>query len=183
MEKQERYYDILKLNKLFGISSIAFLVLLIWTFADDYDRDWKDYQKEFRKIQTETISGFYEDEKASLDVQEDYQEALNVLKQSERELAEKEGDYKVLQKQLQEIEALHYKTEQNLSFVKAEMDAAKYQYEEALGKGHGDVELTKRVLNELDVEVHQIKLELEEVDRQLGEQKKVNQQFTKNIDE
>ena len=68
MEKQERFYNILKLNKLFGISSIVFLLLLVWTFADDYDRNWKDYQREFRQLETANTKGQLDEELEKLNL-------------------------------------------------------------------------------------------------------------------
>ncbi len=58
MDKQERHYNIFKLNRVFAISSILFLLLLIWTFADDYSRSWRTYQSEFRQmeiVQTDSL--------------------------------------------------------------------------------------------------------------------------------
>ena len=49
----ERYWDINLLNKWFAISSIIFLAVTVWTFIDDNDDEFKDYQREFRKMQVE----------------------------------------------------------------------------------------------------------------------------------
>lgn len=46
----ERYWDIGLLNKWFAISSILFLITMIWTFIDDNDDEFKEYQREFRKL-------------------------------------------------------------------------------------------------------------------------------------
>ena len=46
----ERYWDIKLLNKWFAISSILFLLSIVWLFVDDNDDDYKNYQKEFRKL-------------------------------------------------------------------------------------------------------------------------------------
>ena len=70
MDRDERHYNILSLNKLFGISSIFFLVLIIWTFADDYDRTWKDYQREFRRLDSD-VTNSLKSEEQSLIAQKD----------------------------------------------------------------------------------------------------------------
>ena len=49
----ERYWDIGLLNKWFAISSIIFLAVTIWVFVDDNDDEFKDYQREFRKMEVE----------------------------------------------------------------------------------------------------------------------------------
>ena len=50
-KNDERYWDINLLNKWFAISSIIFLVCTVWVFVDDNDDEFKDYQREFRKMQ------------------------------------------------------------------------------------------------------------------------------------
>jgi len=50
-KNDERYWDINLLNKWFAISSLIFLGTMVWTFIDDNDDEFKDYQKEFRKLQ------------------------------------------------------------------------------------------------------------------------------------
>ena len=50
---RDRYWDIYLLNKWFAISSIVFLAVLVWIFIDDNDDEFKEYQKEFRKLQIE----------------------------------------------------------------------------------------------------------------------------------
>ena len=52
-KNDERYWDINLLNKWFAISSIIFLACTVWVFVDDNDDEFKDYQREFRKIQVE----------------------------------------------------------------------------------------------------------------------------------
>ena len=54
-ESQERHYNILKLNRLFAISSFIFAAVWLLVFVDDYQRPWKKYQKEFRKLEIEKV--------------------------------------------------------------------------------------------------------------------------------
>ena len=52
-KNDERYWDINLLNKWFAISSIVFLAVMVWIFIDDNDDEFKDYQREFRKLEVE----------------------------------------------------------------------------------------------------------------------------------
>ena len=54
-KNDERYWDINLLNKWFAISSIIFLACTIWLFIDDNDDEFKDYQREFRKLETAVV--------------------------------------------------------------------------------------------------------------------------------
>ena len=47
-KNDERYWDINLLNKWFAISSVVFLVVMVWVFIDDNDDEFKEYQKQFR---------------------------------------------------------------------------------------------------------------------------------------
>ena len=54
MLNDERYWNINLLNKWFAISSIIFMIVIVWMFIDDNDDDFKDYQRTFRKMEIET---------------------------------------------------------------------------------------------------------------------------------
>ena len=52
-KNDERYWNINLLNKWFAISSILFLISIMWMFLDDNDDEFKVYQREFRKLESE----------------------------------------------------------------------------------------------------------------------------------
>ena len=54
-DNQERHYNILKLNRVFAISSLVFFAVWILVFVYDFQRPWKKYQIEFRKLEIEKI--------------------------------------------------------------------------------------------------------------------------------
>ena len=51
-KNDERYWNIKLLNKWFAISSILFLISIVWMFLDDNDDEFKVYQRDFRKLGT-----------------------------------------------------------------------------------------------------------------------------------
>ena len=61
-KNDERYWDINLLNKWFAISSIIFLACTIWMFIDDNDDEFKEYQREFRKLETAVVEKKLEEE-------------------------------------------------------------------------------------------------------------------------
>ena len=76
-KNDERYWDINLLNKWFAISSIVFLITMVWTFIDDNDDEFKDYQREFRKLQIEKAEEKLVEEKSSIEGEvKDYDELL-----------------------------------------------------------------------------------------------------------
>ena len=52
-EPEERHYNIDRLNMIFAIASCVLLLALIWLVADDYSREWKNYQRKFRELEIE----------------------------------------------------------------------------------------------------------------------------------
>ena len=80
----ERYWDISLLNKWFAISSIIFLAVTIWVFVDDNDDEFKDYQREFRKMEVEIAKKKLEERAAEIEVEktgyeEDLKRAQKIL--------------------------------------------------------------------------------------------------------
>jgi len=66
-KNDERYWDINLLNKWFAISSVVFLVVMVWVFIDDNDDEFKEYQKEFRKLQIEITKEKLNEEQSLVD--------------------------------------------------------------------------------------------------------------------
>ena len=166
-EPEERHYNIDRLNMIFAVASIVLLFALIWMVTDDYSREWKDYQRKFRELEIEKTRVKY-----------DY--AVNEL--------EGKGDYKALEKQLEEArktftascptgsaddEAKKFAAENDLlnqkyRFTKAEYDAARYRYETAQARGGADnAHLAKaaEVLAGLERQLAELKLAVEQSDR------------------
>ena len=52
-KNDERYWNIKLLNKWFAISSILFLFSILWMFVHDNDDEFKEYQREFRKLEAQ----------------------------------------------------------------------------------------------------------------------------------
>src|SRR5215471_8421293 len=44
------------MHAVFGVASVAMLVTTVWMLAADHNRQWKNYQRQFRDIETWTNS-------------------------------------------------------------------------------------------------------------------------------
>lgn len=169
MEKQERYYNIFKLNRVFAVSSILFLLLLIWTFADDYNRSWRPHQSEFRQMEITRTDSLLMLEENQLRSRAEYQEALATLETAEESLAGKDEELIRLQGELSSLGVDKYATSQDYIAVKGEYDVAKYLHEEAIAKGHGDTDETESNLQRLEASLLQHRLRFEEAERKYKE--------------
>ena len=58
-EKEQKHYQPITLNRIFAVTSLLFMGSLIWMFADDYERSWKRYQKQFRQLESKKVEMTY----------------------------------------------------------------------------------------------------------------------------
>ena len=123
----ERYWDINLLNKWFAISSIIFLAVTVWIFVDDNDDEFKDYQREFRKMQIQVAQEKLEQQAEEVSVEKQaYEDALVAARSEFDSRSEELG---TLMSQLGELKDKHY--DQNMKFQshKANVEALKYLVE------------------------------------------------------
>ena len=129
-KNDERYWNIKLLNKWFAISSILFLVSFMWMFYHDNDDEFKNYQREFRKLEIEVAE-------KKLD------EALDKTKAQRSEFETKYNDALLLYNNksaiidsintnLESLNGLFYKANMDFLFQKAEVDGLKYLYEDEI---------------------------------------------------
>jgi len=130
-ESQERHYNILKLNRLFAISSIIFTAVWLLVFFDDYQRPWKKYQKEFRKLEIEKVRSDLSDLSANLESNSEYNALKEELSSSEKQLQSRQSELDEIINQLTVLEAELYKNNQIYQFAKADLDVLKYDYEKS----------------------------------------------------
>jgi cbb3-type cytochrome oxidase cytochrome c subunit len=52
-DRGDTHYHVTKLNRWFAVSSIALLVSSVWMVLFDFQRPWKEYQRDFRAIEIE----------------------------------------------------------------------------------------------------------------------------------
>ena len=126
----ERYWNINQLNKWFAISSIIFMVSMIWMFIDDNDDDFKVYQRRFRQLEIEN-----EEKKLIAELEAVKDERVNF----EEKLTEAQISFEAKNSQLLEAEnslidtkAKFYKANMNFLNQKSILDAEKFNYETAM---------------------------------------------------
>ena len=166
IDQQERYYNILKLNRWFAISSIIFVAIWIIVFVDDYQRSWKKYQQEFRNIEIERFN----DELAVIDSELASNEEYNTLQEgllaAESKLEAKTDEINELNQKIKNADVRRYKIIQNYQFAKAEFDVVKYTVDQAQ-HGHGDLEAAENNFQRLYELTSELKLELEGVEENM----------------
>ncbi len=122
-------YNIDFLNVVFATSSLFLFFTTIWMVFDDYDREWKGYQRQFVLLEGYVTSLNLQAAQAGIDTARLQQ--LN----AERAAAQAELDTNAeqvaaLESTLADVEAAYYLANQEFNFQKADYDVARYAYEE-----------------------------------------------------
>ena len=148
INQQERYYNILKLNKWFAISSLLFAFIWLLTFANDFNRPWKKYQIEFRELEIERTRVDIAEANSNLEENEDFSALKDQLETAQNEIESRQEEIKSIQGNIKDLEAVLYAKNQIYQFAKADMDVAKYNFEQAQ-HGHGNLKTTNIIFENL----------------------------------
>ena len=122
-------YNIDFLNIVFAASSLFMFFTTIWMVWDDFDREWKGYQRQFVLLEAEVTQLNLQAAQGDVDGQR-----LDALRgeraAAEQQLAANQTQVDQLQAQLDEVEAESYIANQAYNFLKANYDVERYAYEE-----------------------------------------------------
>lgn len=130
-QNQERHYKPKRLNRLFAFSSILLLIAIGGVFLQDYSREWKRYQREFRSIDQKISRGAYETEVARLESDSKYQQAIDSLDVARNRQGDLQADIHAVEREVRQLETELQGISQRYQTDKARYEAALYQVEQA----------------------------------------------------
>ena len=131
------------LNVVFALTSIGLLFALTYMIWDDYNRDWKHYQKRFNQLEVKLTQDQVQQALGKVDAAR-RQQVQAQLAQGEKEIDARRGEVKQAEKDAAKLDADWYRVDQEYRFTKAEIDVARYDYEEAAHHGAGSAAARKR---------------------------------------
>ena len=181
-EPKERHYNIKSLNKWFAFSSGLFLIVFIGIFAEDYAREWKRYQRTFRKMESARVLKSYEEEKTRLDQQERFQEVQASIQEAVDEFKGREKEIQAAERQLRELQTENYRKNQLYQFSKAELDSLTYRLEVAQVQGSDGSRTLDEEQEELKARTRELKLDAESSDESVALQEQAVAVFTEKRD-
>ena len=159
-KNDERYWDINLLNKWFAISSIVFFLFMVWVFIDDNDDEFKDYQREFRKLEIEVTKEKLKNEE--LEVAGEVENFNKLLKRAEQEYQNKSEQIDNINDELGELRAGFYKVNLVYADQKAKLDVLKFELESSNLSEEIDSEPIRKKYKEKNKAFNEIKLEKEQ---------------------
>ncbi len=121
-------YNIDFLNVVFAVSNILLLITVVWMVWDDYDREWKNYQRRFVRLETEVTQVGLQAADEEIDaarLQElETQRAAALVEQQTSDARIDE-----LTAAIADVDVRLYRATQGYQFAKATYDVDRYAYE------------------------------------------------------
>lgn len=172
-------YSVQKTFMWFAIISIVLTLSLVAIVYTDYAREWKNYQKKFILLKTELAKKELKEAESKIDKKK-LESLQKELEGSRAELKSHQAEMKSLQAQMDKLSAEIVKTKTKSQGLKQFQDSYKYFLEEY--RAHGDAKASEyeKKLNELTPKLVQTNLELEKLEKELGEKQKVFESMTAN---
>ena len=130
-QPEERHYKIGTLNKWFAIGSIVLLITIIAGFAQDYGREWKRWQREFRRIDQRVTRAAYDDMATEMAGDADLARAREQVAAAEEALRARRDDVAGAGRELDRLKARFDIVNSRFQNVKAELERARYRDEQA----------------------------------------------------
>ena len=130
-------YNIDFLNVVFAASSLFALFTTVWMVWDDYDREWKNYQRDFTALEMEVTRAGLTQAVQEVD-QARVAELTAQRAVAEQELASNAVQIDELETQLAEADRELFVATQNFQFTKANYDVDRYTFEVRREEAHAD---------------------------------------------
>lgn len=168
-------YNVDFLNVVFAASSLFLFFTTIWMVFDDFDREWKGYQRQFVLLEGYVTSLNLQAAQAGIDP-ERLQQLNRERAAAEEQLAADAEQVAALESALADVEADYYLANQEFNFQKADYDVARYAYEELRTEHPEDAEEERPEIDamydrwvELGLRVEELVARRDELRGQLGE--------------
>lgn len=128
---RDTLYDVPTLNRLFLASSLLLLLVTLWMAWQDYDRNWKGYQRRFEDLALRRAEAEEAKAKELLGRIPEWTELQEALAAAKKEEAAGEAKAAGLRKEREGLRGALETAGQRYQFAKSEADALKYRAEAA----------------------------------------------------
>ena len=180
-KNDERYWNINLLNKWFAISSLVFFAVMIWTFIDDNDDEFKEYQKQFRRLQVE---------KTEKKLGAELESVEGKVEKYDTQLAKAQSGYESksdlinsINDELGKLRADFYNINLKYSEQKAKLDVIKFHLESENAHGPNHKTDTKEKYKNKVASLNEIKLKKENYDIEISKRETKLKNLKKSLKE
>ena len=149
-QPEERHYKIGTLNKWFAIGSIVLLITIIAGFAQDYGREWKRWQREFRRIDQQVTRAAYDEMATEMEGNADLARAREQVVAAGESLSARQDDVAAAGREVDRLKARFDIVNSRFQNVKAELERARYRDEQASASVDGLALNSERTARDLE---------------------------------
>ena len=149
---------------------------MVWVFIDDNDDEFKDYQREFRKLEIEVTKEKLKNEE--LEVAGEIENFNKLLKRAEQEYQNKSEQIDNINDELGELRAGFYKVNLVYADQKAKLDVLKFELESSNLSEEIDSEPIRKkykrknkAFNEIKLEKEQFEINISNLEKQIKDLK------------
>ena len=132
-------YNIDFLNVVFAASSLFLFLSVIWMVWDDYDREWKNTQRQFVNLEMEVTLANLEKAERGID-RNKLKAAETAVDAGQKKVDDSQQQVSEIRDQLTALDARMYRENQEYQFAKATYDQDRYLFEAARAAGSSSAE-------------------------------------------
>ncbi|MBI5396118.1 MAG: c-type cytochrome, partial [Verrucomicrobia bacterium] len=125
----QHIYNIPRLNRVFLWSSVAALLVTVWMIYSDWDREWKVYQEENKRIEAEKVRQDLEAARQSAKLDAERLDAE--IRKQQTTVGAKGGELAAAEAAFEKADVAQKNADVEFKFAKADLDALKSGYEHA----------------------------------------------------
>jgi cytochrome c2 len=144
-KRPDRHYNFGRMNMWFAVSSLVLLAVTLWMVVADYAQPWKRMQSEFRSLERQKLVQEAQAERQKLS-ETSLAEINKQVAAAQATLAEHRSEIAKLEQELAQRKADRYVAESGWKGAKAQLDAARFQYDAAI-QGGKNQDATRKALD------------------------------------
>lgn len=135
-DRGDTHYSLPRANVVFMAISVVLFGSAIWMVVDDWNRDWKQHQRNFQKLELEQA----QERLAAIETPEFVAERdeLRARIVELNDSLKNNDEYQDLQNEVADLEGKYYKTNSNFKIAKAVYNWERYRMREAFGEANID---------------------------------------------
>jgi len=178
-DRGDTHYHVPKLNAWFALSSILLLVAAVWMVIDDWDRSWKDYQRDFFELELERAEAALNAPDAQAALATEAELAVE-LEEAEQALVAKQAEIDELEEELRLAKGEQFVASNAEKLAKQEYNWTRFEYEEGLATkeqlddwatelstASGEKEVADGVVKDLENRIKALYAERDAVERRM----------------
>ncbi len=183
---EETYRNQSTLHVVFGVSSVAMLLAIVWMILADHLRPWKEVQREFHHVEDAKISAARK--KADEDLKAKYQaqiEAIDArIKKAAETAEERSSEIRKVDNEIKALGGVFEGLDTQKKFTKAELDSRRSLYDGMIDRGEEQEarNYIKGTIIPTERRLHELSQKFQDAEEKLNAAKKQRTELVGNVE-